>query len=216
MSQQSADENYRGVWGSRIGFGTSPALLMVDFMLAYVLPDAPLFAPGVVTAVGEAAQLLNVVRGLGFPVIHTNIRYDSATHRDGGIWVRKAPVMRAMVDGNPQAEFCKEVAPIRGELVITKQYASAFFGTSLSSTLTALGIDTVVIAGCSTSGCVRATAVDAMQHGYRTIVVRECVGDRHPSPHEANLFDIDSKYGDVVSMAETVAVLQRMATPPKA
>jgi maleamate amidohydrolase len=119
--------------------------------------------------------------------------------------------MSAMVEGNLYAEFCNEVAPARGELVISKQYASAFFGTSLASTLTARGVDTVVIVGCSTSGCVRATAVDSMQHGYRTIVVRECVGDRHPSPHEANLFDIDSKYGDVISKAETMAILKRLA-----
>lgn len=213
MSQQSLDENYRGVWGNRIGFGRSPVLLLVDFMKGYILPDMPLFAPGVVTAVREATELLQVARSLGVPVIHTNIRYDDVTHLDGGVWVKKAPVMRAMVEGNLEAEFCDEVAPLRGELVISKQYASAFFGTSLASTLTALGVDTTVIVGCSTSGCVRATAVDAMQHGYRTIVVRECVGDRHPSPHEANLFDIDSKYGDVVSKAEAIAVLSRLVAP---
>lgn len=176
MSQQSLDENYRGVWGNRIGFGRSPVLLLVDFMKGYILPDMPLFAPGVVIAVRETTELLQVVRSLDVPVVHTNIRYDAVNHRDGGVWVKKAPVMCAMVEGNLEAEFCDEVAPLAGELVVRKQYASAFFGTSLASTLTALGVDTVVIVGCSTSGCVRATTVDAMQHGYRTIVVRECVG----------------------------------------
>jgi len=97
------------------------------------------------------------------------------------------------------------VLPQADEVVITQQYASAFFGSSLAPMLHAQGIDTVVLAGCSTSGCIRATAVDAVQHGFRTIVVRECVGDRHPAPHEANLFDIDSKYGDVVSKQEAMS-----------
>ena len=106
--------------------------------------------------------------------------------------------MKAMVAGNPLAEFCDPVAPASNELVITKQYASSFFGTSLASTLVAKRIDTVVLMGCSTSGCIRATAVDGLQHGFRVMVLRDCVGDRHPAPHEANLFDIDSKYGDVI------------------
>lgn len=209
-AEPTAAENYRGVWGGRIGFGRRPALVMVDFMQGYTTPGAPLFAPGVVDAVRQAAVLLDSARSLGVPVLHTNIRYARGSFADGGIWVRKAPVMQGMVAGEPLAEFCPEVAPRPGELVITKQYASAFFGTSLASTLVAAGIDTVVLAGCSTSGCIRASAVDAMQHGFRTIVVRDCVGDRHPAPHEANLFDIDSKYGDVVSLAETLAALRAM------
>ena len=117
--------------------------------------------------------------------------------------------MKAMVEGNVLAEFCDGVEPKDGELVIVKQYASAFFGTSLASLLHTQGIDTVVMAGCSTSGCIRASAVDAVQHGFRTIVVRDCVGDRHPDPHNANLFDIDSKYGDVVSKEEAIAAIAR-------
>lgn len=112
--------------------------------------------------------------------------------------------MKDMVEGNPLAAFCEAVTPNADEVVISKQYASSFFGTSLASLLHAQGIDTLVLAGCSTSGCIRATAVDAVQHGFRTIVVRECVGDRHSAPHEANLFDIDSKYGDVVSKREAM------------
>ena len=92
---------------------------------------------------------------------------------------------------------------------MTKQYASAFFGTSLASTLVAMGIDTLIITGCSTSGCIRATAVDGVQHGFRVMVVRDCVGDRHPAPHEANLFDIDSKYGDVIGLDETLGYLMK-------
>ncbi|WP_172731808.1 isochorismatase family protein [Pluralibacter gergoviae] len=198
---QSASDNYAGVWGNRLGFGQRPALLLIDFIQGYTTPGAPLYAPGVVEAVRHAESLLAAARRAAIPVIHSQIRYHPQHQRDGGIWVQKAPVMRDMVEGNPLAAFCPGVLPLAGEVVITKQYASAFFATALAPLLVAQGIDTVLIAGCSTSGCVRASAVDALQHGFRPIVVRECVGDRHDAPHEANLFDIDSKYGDVVSMA---------------
>lgn len=202
--EQSADANYAGVWGQRIGFGNKPALLMIDFMKGYTQEGAPLFAPGVVSAVAQSVELLACARQANILVVHTNIRYHPGHFADGGIWIKKAPVMRDMVEGNPLADFCEPLLPNADEVVISKQYASSFFGTSLASLLRAQGIDTVVLAGCSTSGCIRATAVDAVQHGFRTIVVRECVGDRHSAPHEANLFDIDSKYGDVVSKQEAM------------
>ncbi|MBV4519037.1 isochorismatase family protein [Pseudomonas sp. SWRI74] len=205
MSEQSVNDNYAGVWGQRIGFGRKSALLMIDFMRGYTTEGAPLFAPGVVSAVAESVDLLASAREHGVAVVHTNIRYHPGHFADGGIWVKKAPVMKDMVEGNPLAAFCPQVLPQDDEVVISKQYASAFFGSSLASMLHSQGIDTVVLAGCSTSGCIRATAVDAVQHGFRTIVVRECVGDRHPAPHEANLFDINSKYGDVVSKQEAIA-----------
>jgi maleamate amidohydrolase len=207
VSDNTATDNYRGVWDGRIGFGKTPALLVVDFMQGYTTSGSPLFAQGVVDAVANMPPLLNTARRTGTPVIHTNILYHAPDQIDGGIWVKKAPVMRAMVAGNPYAEFCSEVAPRKDELVMTKQYASAFFGTSLASTLVAMGIDTLIITGCSTSGCIRATAVDGVQHGFRVMVVRDCVGDRHPAPHEANLFDIDSKYGDVIGLDETLGYL---------
>ena len=202
---QSARDNYQGVWGQRIGFGRKPALLMIDFMQGYTTEGAPLYAPEVVIAVAESVELLATARQHGIAVVHTNIRYHPGHFADGGIWVKKAPVMKDMVEGNPLAAFCEAVAPQAGEVVLSKQYASAFFATSLAPLLHAQGVDTVVLAGCSTSGCIRASAVDAMQHGFRTIVVRECVGDRHSDPHEANLFDIDSKYGDVVSKQEAMS-----------
>ncbi|KAB8307928.1 isochorismatase family protein [Erwinia endophytica] len=208
---QSASENYAGVWGNRIGFGKHPALLMVDFLQGYTTPGAPLFAPGVVVAVQEAQTLLETARRYAIPVVHSQIRYHPQHQRDGGRWVQKAPVMRDMVEGHPLAAFCPEVLPLADEVVITKQYASAFFGTALAPLLVNEGIDTLIIAGCSTSGCVRASAVDALQYGFRAMVVRECVGDRHAAPHEANLFDIDSKYGDVVSKAAVLAYLGNLS-----
>ncbi|CAI1581607.1 N-carbamoylsarcosine amidase [Serratia grimesii] len=209
-ANDSLSDNYSGVWGNRIGFGQRPALLLIDFMQGYTTQGAPLFAPGVVSAVEESIALLATARQTGIPVIHTNIRYHAGHFANGGIWVKKAPVMKDMVDGNPLAAFCPQVAPRTTEVVLTKQYASAFFGTSLASMLVALGVDTLLLVGCSTSGCIRASAVDAVQHGFRTIVVRECVGDRHPGPHEANLFDIDSKYGDVVAKQEAIDYLNRL------
>ncbi|OTG87645.1 isochorismatase [Acinetobacter sp. ANC 4558] len=207
MSQQNVAENYQGVWGNRIGFGQKPVLLLVDFMKSYVTPSEPLYASDVIKAVAETAQVLELAREKDVLVIHTNILYHAKDQIDGGMWVKKSPVMAAMVATNPATEFCAEVTPLNTELVVTKNYASAFFGTSLASILNANQIDTVIIVGCSTSGCVRATAVDAVQYGFKTIVIRECVGDRHQAPHEANLFDIDSKYGDVVSKQEAINYL---------
>ncbi|WP_342595051.1 N-carbamoylsarcosine amidohydrolase [Salinicola lusitanus] len=206
---ESAASNYAGVWGNRIGFGHKAALLVIDFMKGYTTEGAPLYAPGVVAAVRLGGELLQVARETATPIIHTNIRYQPGSFQDGGMWVKKAPVMRDMVEGNPLAEFCAEVTPREDELVITKQYASAFFGTSLAPTLHSQGVDTLIVIGCSTSGCVRATAVDGVQHGFRVMVVRDGVGDRHEGPHEANLFDIDSKYGDVIDSGEAMAWLKR-------
>ena len=203
----SAADNYEGVWGNRIGFGNKAALLVIDFMQGYITEGAPLYAPGVVDAVACAEPVLAAAREAGALVIHTNIRYQPESFQDGGVWVKKAPVMKDMVEGNPLAAFCEEVAPSEGELVLSKQYPSAFFGTTLATTLHAQGVDTVVLMGCSTSGCIRASAVDAVQHGFRTMVLRDCVGDRHPEPHEANLFDIDSKYGDVIMGSEYLKYL---------
>jgi maleamate amidohydrolase len=149
-------------------------------------------------------EILAAARAKGMPVIHTNVRYTPPNYFDGGVWVRKAPVLRDLVEGNPYAEFCEGVEPLEDEVLITKQYASAFFGTSLVATLNGLDVDTLMITGCTTSGCIRATAVDTVQYGFRPIVIRECCGDRHDGPHEANLFDINAKYGDVIPKSEAM------------
>jgi nicotinamidase-related amidase len=125
------------------------------------------------------------------------------------VFYRKVPALACFEAGrHPElAAFAEDLEPAAGETVITKQYASAFFGTSLASTLTALGVDTVLIAGVSTSGCVRASALDACQHGFVPLVVRDAVGDRHPAPHEANLFDLQAKYAEVVGLADMLRYL---------
>jgi maleamate amidohydrolase len=204
----SADQNYEGVWDGRLGFGKKSAVIVIDLLQGYTTEGSALYAPGVVECVKEMPELLEVARAKGVPVIHTQVRYTPPDYADGGVWVKKAPVLKDLVEGHPYAAFCEEVIPREGEIIITKQYASAFFGTSLIATLTGLGVDTLIITGCTTSGCIRATAVDTVQHGLRPICVRECVGDRHEGPHEANLFDINAKYGDVISKQECLEYLE--------
>jgi nicotinamidase-related amidase len=189
-----------GLPSQRLQPGQRPALLIVDFVRAYLEPGSPLYA-GVESARDACVNLLAAARRARIPVIHTNVAYQ-AGGRDGGVFFRKLPALACFERGrHPElAAFAAGLEPIDGETVITKQYASAFFGTSLAATLTAAGIDTLLIAGLSTSGCVRATAVDACQHGFIPLVVRDAVGDRHPGPHEANLFDLQTKYAEVIDL----------------
>lgn len=123
---------------------------------------------------------------------------------DGGLFYRKVPALKCFEEGNPLGDFPASVQPTPRELVVTKQYASAFFGTILASTLTTMGVDTLLITGYSTSGCVRASVLDALQSGFTPFVIRDACGDRHPSPHEANLFDLSAKYAEVISESEAL------------
>jgi maleamate amidohydrolase len=200
-TEESLEANYgRGAFGAGLGYGSRQALVMIDFAQAYFVPESPLFAnrPEVVD---RAAELLAWARGRGLPVFHTRVEYrpDGA---DGGVFFRKVPALRVFCSGNPLGDYVPALAPRADEPVVTKQYASAFFGTSLASTLRAQGIDCLLLAGMSTSGCVRASAVDAMQNGFIPVVVGDACGDRHPSPHEANLFDLAAKYADVRTLAQ--------------
>jgi len=202
-------QNYSGVFDSQMGFGRAPAILVVDFIRAYTEPASPLYAPAVVEAVKATVPLLETARQKKVPIIYTRVLYHPSG-ADGGLFVQKVPALRRMVEGEPLADIVPELPPGPDDVILIKQYASSFFGTSLAAMLTARGADTLIIAGCSTSGCVRATAVDAMQNGFRPIVPRECVGDRHDGPHEANLFDINAKYGDVVALNDVMSRLQAM------
>jgi maleamate amidohydrolase len=190
-----------------LGFGRRPVVLVVDIIRAYLEPSSPLYA-GVEDAVASAARVIDAARDTSVPVIFTRVEFIRGG-TDGGMFYRKVPALAVLDAGSPLADFPDAPRPRDGEVVVTKQYASAFFGTSLASTLTALGIDTVVIVGLSTSGCVRASAVDAIQHGFAPVVVRDAVGDRDARPHEANLFDLDAKYADVMREAEVIARLRR-------
>ncbi len=188
----------RGSFGSRSGLGERPAVLVVDFCRGMTDPTSPL-GSDMAGALEATGRLLHVARSRGWPVVYTTVVYARGC-RDGGAFLEKVPALRIFEDGGPWSAIDGRVAPADGEPVIVKKFASAFFGTSLASLLTSHGVDTVVVVGSTTSGCVRASALDALQSGFRVVVPRECVADRAPGPHEANLFDINAKYADVVGL----------------
>lgn len=210
---EDLDANYaRAGYHHRIGFGRRPALVLIDFVMAYYTEGSPLFAgQGVRTALDSALRVLEVARAKAIPRILTNVVMQPGG-LDGGIFYRKAPAVKCFEAGNPLGAFPPGLVPRADELVISKQYPSAFFGTSLASTLTAAGIDTLILTGITTSGCVRATCVDTMSHGFIPIVVREGVGDRAEGPHEANLYDMSAKYADVLPESEVIDYLQGLNT----
>jgi maleamate amidohydrolase len=209
VSESLTDNYARGGFTQRLAPGLRPALLVIDFVRAYLVKDSPLYGgSGCENARRAAVRLLRAARQAGIPVLHTNVEFDVGG-RNGGVFFRKVPALACFERGrHPElAAFAEGLEPAEGETVITKQYASAFFGTSLASTLTALGRDTLLIAGVSTSGCIRASAVDCCQHGFVPLVVREAVGDRAPEPHEANLFDLQAKYAEVVALEDAESYL---------
>lgn len=194
---------------ARLGFGQRPAVIVVDICKAYLDPSSPLYA-GVDDVVNAAGRVVDAARSASVPVVFTRVVYQPGG-ADGGIFYKKVPSLRLFEAESPLGEFPDHVRPTNDEVVVLKQYASAFFGTSLAATLTAHRVDTTIITGLSTSGCVRATAVDAMQCGFIPIVVREAVGDRDDRPHEASLFDLDNKYADVLGIDEVLGYLNDTA-----
>jgi nicotinamidase-related amidase len=187
-------------------------LLVVDLVRAYFTPGTDLFL-GDDSCLLSAARVLAAARAVGVPVLHSRVQFgpDGA---DGGVFFRKVGALRHLVGDSPEGRFMPQVEPSPGETVIVKQYASSFFGTTLASTLTAMAVDTTVIVGVSTSGCVRATAVDACQHGFVPLVVRDAVGDRSPGPHEASLVDLQAKYAEVVNETDVIGYLRSVGATP--
>jgi nicotinamidase-related amidase len=190
----------------RAGFGERPALLVIDVNLGFTDPASPLVCD-LDPIVSAIASLLEAARAAGTPVVYTTVAYDEEGKREAAVFIEKIPALLTLEAGSSWVEIDPRIAPQAGEPVLTKLFASAFFGTPLASILEEAGCDGVIVTGASTSGCIRATAVDALQHGYRVAVPREAVGDRNPAAHDANLYDIDTKYGDVVSLDEALAVL---------
>lgn len=195
-------------FGNRMGFGKKPALLIIDFINAFNDPD--MFGGGnIQEAIDNTAELLALARHLELPVAFTSHVYAEDGSEDG-IFNLKSPGMRKLARGTRATEVVPELEPRPGERVIEKHYPSGFFGTDLAGWLAKRGVDTAIVTGCTTSGCVRATVVDAMGHGFRPMVPRECSGDRAEGPHEANLFDMDQKYADVMSLEEVKAELNKL------
>ena len=193
-------------FSGRVGWGARPAVVVIDLVRAYTHPDGPFALPDAQAAVEATAELVETARDKDVPVVWTVVRY-AAGLADGGLFVRKVPALACFAEDAAGDWGDLALEPMAGELVVVKQYASAFFGTSLATTLHTAGVDTLVIAGVSTSGCVRATAMDALNSGFRPQVVRDACADRTPALHDSNLADLDAKYADVVGMEEVLAHL---------
>ena len=196
-------------FGGRGGFGKRPALIVVDVTLGFTDPESPL-ACDLEEPVANIAKLLEAAREARIPVIFTTVAYRESDKVTAAAFIDKVPALLTLEAGSRWAEIDPRIAPLETEPVLNKLFASAFYGTGLPSALAAAGVDTLIVTGASTSGCVRATAVDALQYGYRPVVPREAVGDRNPDAHEANLYDIDAKYGDVLPVGDVLAALKNV------
>ncbi len=192
------------------GVGRRPALVVVDINNGFTDPASPLVCE-LDETVEAIRRLLDAFRRAELPVVFTPVSYGPGDRVAAKAFIDKVPALLTLEAGTRWVEIDERIAPLPGEPVLNKLFASAFWGTPLASLLASAGCDSVVVTGASTSGCVRATAVDALQHGYRPVVPREAVGDRNPAAHEASLYDIDLKYGDVVSLEECLASLEELA-----
>lgn len=201
-----------GTFGRRLGFGARPLLLVIDIARAFTEEGRPLAAEcGAV--IEQANRLVRAARHAGVPVMYTVVAYDDANLSDAGLWALKIGGQADLLAGSPGVELDPRLDRDPSEPILVKKYASCFFGTDLSSRLAASGRDTVVIAGLTTSGCVRATAVDAIQSGFRPIVARQAVGDRWADAHAQSLSDLQAKYADVVDVGEVLDYFTGLARP---
>jgi nicotinamidase-related amidase len=211
-----SDEKARAVYalsglGASVTLGSRPAVLVVDFSCGFTDPACAL-GSDLTPQVEATRRLLDAARDRGLPVVFTTIGFD-ASLKDGGLWLQKVPTLGDLQLGGPWVEIDERLGRREGETVIVKKGASGFFGTNLASVLVSQGVDSVILCGATTSGCIRASAIDLLQDGWPTIVPRECVGDRAQAPHDANLFDIQAKYADVVSVEDAIAYLESVPVP---
>ena len=192
-------------FGHGSGMGQRPALLVVDFVNGFANPDQ--FGGGNIgEAIEQTRRLLAEARALGLPVAFTRVVY-ADDGSDAGVFTLKAPTLRQLTEEAFISQIVDELKPRDGEYVVRKTQPSAFFGTNLTAWYVSKGIDTVIVTGCTTSGCIRASVIDSMSYNFRTVVVTDCVGDRALGPHEANLFDMEQKYADLMTCSEIISVL---------
>jgi maleamate amidohydrolase len=207
VSDEAAREVYeKAGLGQAVTLGEHPAILVIDFSCGFTDPECPL-GSDLSSEVEATRRLLDVARDKGVPVVYTTIAFEPSL-RDGGLWMQKVPALAVLQLGGPWAAIDPRLDPREDETVLVKKGASGFFGTNLASVLVSQGVDSVILCGATTSGCIRATAIDLLQYGWPTIVPRECVGDRAQAPHDANLFDIQAKYADVVSLEDALVYLE--------
>lgn len=201
----------RAQLGHKLGYGKRPAVAVIDFQIGFTAPERSPLAGNLDAEVAATNKIIATARKKKVPVIFTVVGYDPHRQDDAGLWPEKAPSLRLLTLGSELVELDPRLDRKPEDLVIVKKYASGFFGTYLASTLTMKTVDTLIVTGCTTSGCVRATVMDALAHGFRPIVPLEAVGDRAQEPHEANIFDIGSKYGDVVPVNEVIEYLENLS-----
>jgi nicotinamidase-related amidase len=207
MTDEQAREVYeRARLGGSLTLGERPAVLVVDFSCGFTDPECALGAD-MSDEIDATRRLLDAARAKGITVVFTTIGFEPSL-KDGALWIQKAPALADLQLGGRWVEIDPRLERREDETVIVKKGASAFFGTNLAAILVSQGADTIVLCGATTSGCIRATAIDLLQYGFPTLVPRECVGDRAESPHEANLFDIQAKYADVVSLEDAFGYLE--------
>ena len=196
-------------FGNRSGLGRRPGLLIVDFVNGFADPDQ--FGGGNIgEAIENTRELLAEVRALGLPVVFTRVVY-ADDGSDAGVFTLKAPTLETLTEESFGSQIVDQLKPWDGEYIVRKTQPSAFFGTNLTAWYVSKAVDTVIVTGCTTSGCVRASVIDSMSYNFKTVVVSACVGDRALGPHEANLFDIEQKYADLMTSSEIIAVLHETA-----
>ena len=209
MTSENATSVYeRAGMTNRLGFGKRPALIVVDMQVGFTDQELSPIGANLDAQIAVINRLIGEARPKAVPVLFAAIGYTNTDPGNGVLWMEKIPTLRLLKVGDPLFEIDPRLERREGDIVIVKQCASAFFGATLQAVLTAKGIDTLIVTGCVTSGCIRATVVDAISHGFRPIVPAEAVGDRAEGPHEANLFDMNSKYGDVVPLDEVIDYLK--------
>jgi len=210
VSDDTGEIYERARLGQSVTLGSRPAVLVVDFSCGFTDPECTM-GSDLTREVEATTRVLEAARGKGVPVVFTTIGFE-ANLKDGSLWLEKAPGLAELRVGGRWVEIDPRLERREDEVVILKKGASAFFGTNLPSILVSQNVDTIVLCGATTSGCIRATAIDLLQYGYPTLVPRECVGDRAQGPHEANLLDIQAKYADVVSVEDALSYLEGVGT----
>lgn len=201
LGETLRDKGFAG----RVGFGDRPAVLVVDLVRGFTDPSSPL-GHDFSTEVAASAQILSVAHRFGVPVFYSSVSYDSQL-LDTGVWSQKIVGNNLLIDGSEWIHPDARLGVNEKDSLVVKRYASCFFGTDLMTRLNNHNIDTLIVTGCTTSGCVRASAVDACSLGLHTIIVGEAVGDRSPISHLASLFDLDMKYADVTSLSKVISYL---------
>ena len=208
---ENLDTNYeRAGYHARQSWGKRPTVVLIDFAKAYFDPKAPLYGgAGCQIALENSALLADAARAAGVPVIFTEVKYQPGGS-DGGAFYAKVPALSCFDAGAETQELMPPLELKENDILISKQYPSGFFGTSLASTLRFMNIDTLLLCGVTTSGCVRATCIDSISHGFVTLVVEDGVGDRAEEPHLANLFDMSAKYADLLNTQAAIEYINSL------